>query len=81
VRVPTAQRRLADRVTIVRACTLTRTDAGGSTVAVVDRRADWFALLADEFGLTFEGAAPAALDRLWDTVRAAHEAHTTARQP
>lgn len=75
VRVPTAQRRQRDRVTIVRACTVTRAGAGGDERSIVDRRADWFALLADDFGLTFDGVAPAALDRLWATARNAHEAH------
>ena len=42
---------------------------------MVERRADWFALVADEFGLTFEGVDPAALDRLWGVVLGAHEAH------
>ncbi len=74
VRVPTAQRRLVDRVTIVRACTVTRADAAGSTKVIVDQRGDWFELLADEFGLTFDGIAPSAVDRLWTVVQAAHQA-------
>ena len=78
VRVPTAQRRQRDRVTIVRACTLTRAGVGVDDRLVVDRRDDWFALLADEFGLTFDGVDRAALDRLWNVVRASHEAHQTA---
>ena len=76
--MPTAQRRQRDRVTIVRACTLTRVGEGVDDRLVVDRRDDWFALLADEFGLTFDGVDPAALDRLWNVVRASHEAHQTA---
>jgi N-hydroxyarylamine O-acetyltransferase len=75
VRVPTAQRRRRDRLTIVRACTVTRADAHGADVTVVDARADWYALLADEFGLTYAGVAPAALDRLWSVVEASHAAH------
>ena len=62
----------------MRACTLTRAGVGVDDRLVVDRRDDWFALLADEFGMTFDGVAPAALDRLWNVVRASHEAHQTA---
>ena len=53
-------------------CAPARSPAPASTTdapLVVDQRADWFALVADEFGLTFEGVDPAALDRLWRVVR------------
>lgn len=80
VRVPTAQRRQGDRVTIVRACTFTRVGAGIDELHVVDRRADWFALLADEFGLTYADVDPAALDRLWAVVSTSHRDHLAARE-
>ncbi len=76
MRVPTVQRRLTDRVTIVRACTVTRSDAAGSTKTIVDQRGDWFELIADEFGLTFDGIAESAVDRLWTVVQAAHQARS-----
>lgn len=75
VRVPTAQRRRTDGISIVRACTFTRAGSTTDAPLVVEQRADWFALVAAEFGLTFEGVDPAALDRLWRVVRGAHEAH------
>ncbi len=79
VRVPTAQRRRVDGLTIVRACTFTRAGADLLEPVIVDRRVDWFSLMADEFGLTYEGVDPVALDRLWRVVHAAHEAHLARR--
>jgi arylamine N-acetyltransferase len=79
VRVPTAQRRRVDGITIVRACTFTTAGTIATQPIVIAQRADWFALVADEFGLTFEGVGPAALDRLWRVVVGAHEAHLAHR--
>ena len=73
-RVPTAQRRTASGTTILRACTLTHVGDASPPPRVVDTRDEWFALVAEEFGLTYEGVPVAATDRLWSVVLAAHRA-------
>lgn len=61
----------ADGVDVLRACTLTRIDGAGTTRATIDREDDWFAVLADLFGLSFDAA-----DRrvLWPRAQAQHAA-------
>jgi len=81
VKVPTAQRRTAEGTTILRACTLTHVGATRSAPTFVTDRGEWFALAAEEFGLTYAGVPDAAKDRLWTTVLGAHrswEAQQTA---
>ncbi|HEV7206155.1 MAG TPA: arylamine N-acetyltransferase [Jatrophihabitans sp.] len=74
VRVPMAERRDATGVDVIRGLVLSRIGAGARTDEPVTRRADWFDVLADVFDLTFEASTPAARDRLWATVLAAHQA-------
>ena len=80
VRSVTAQRRDATGADILRALTLTRMTLAGDTQRVVDDRDEWFAVLADVFGLHLAGTAPAARDRLWVHANAAHEAHVVTRR-
>jgi arylamine N-acetyltransferase len=74
VRVATAQRRDATGVDVLRGLVLSRVGAGATQGSPLTERADWFAALADVFGLHFEATASPHLDRLWDRVSAAHEA-------
>ena len=72
VRVAMAERRLATGVDVIRG--LVRTQVGGSAAGqtVYTRRGDWFAVLAEEFGLRFDASPPEAVDRLWERVQANH---------
>jgi len=74
VRTVSVQRRQSNKVAAVRALTHTvRTDSGVATRVVRDR-SEWFALLADDFLLNLSGVDRSALDRLWDSANAAHQA-------
>jgi arylamine N-acetyltransferase len=72
VRVATVQRRDAGGVDIVRGLVLTRVGEAESRTVLDDRR-DYFAVLADVFGLTLEDVTPAERDALWRRVTVAHE--------
>jgi N-hydroxyarylamine O-acetyltransferase len=74
VTTATAQRRDATGVDILRSCTLTRTEASRTSRTVIDRPGDWYAALADVFGITLADVGPAERRALWDRVRAQHEA-------
>ena len=74
VTVATAQRRYADRFVVLRACTLSRIEASGTTTEVVERREDWFAALAEVFDLRLVDLDADDQERLWQRVRAQHEA-------
>lgn len=74
VRNPIAQRRLDDRVTMLRGLTLSTRDASGTQSRLIDDRQDWFSVLADELLLQLNGVGSTARDRLWARARAAHEA-------
>jgi arylamine N-acetyltransferase len=67
VKVLTAQRRLADRVEVIRGLRLEVIEEGGTTTRDLVDRDEWFATLAETFGLRFDDVAPAALDLLWET--------------
>jgi arylamine N-acetyltransferase len=75
VRVATAQHRDNTGVDIIRGLIHTRVSDGRATewAPLVDR-ADWFEVLADVFGLRFNGIEPELLDRLWARVLDAHKA-------
>lgn len=73
VRVATAQLRHQDGLTAVRALTHTTLDHNGRASRFVTERGEWFALLADEFSLTFDDVDGDAKDRLWANANAAHE--------
>jgi len=80
VRNVVAQRRHAHGVSAVRSLGYTRLDTNGSTTRIVDDRAEWFALLADEFSLDFVGVDASAKDRLWASACASHEAWVAANE-
>lgn len=73
VQVAMAERRDATGVDVVRGLVLTRIGEGARTAEPVTRRAAWFDLLAEVFGLRPETMTPEARDRLWARVRAAHD--------
>ena len=82
VRVATAQRRDATGVDVAAGPRAHRGSATGAADGTpLTERADWFAALADVFGLRFEAPPPDALDRLWDRVLAAHRAWEAAPTP
>lgn len=82
VRLVTVQRRDATGVDILRGLMLTRVGEGevARTAPLTERR-DWFAVLADVFGLTFASTPPEALDRLWERSLATHRAWEAAGRP
>lgn len=74
VRTAVVQRRDATGVDQVRGCVLSRVDGAGVRSSELTTQAEWFAALADVFGLTLDDLDPAARGALWRRVRAAHEA-------
>jgi N-hydroxyarylamine O-acetyltransferase len=68
------QRRDAEGVDIMLGLGLRRVDESNAPGRALTARAEWFAALADVFGLRFDGVEPAALDRLWQKTYAAHRA-------
>jgi arylamine N-acetyltransferase len=81
VRVATAQRRDADGVDIIRGCVLTRVQDGEAIGVDLTERADWFAALADVFGLPLDHLAPEARDALWARTLSGHRAWVDAGRP
>lgn len=76
----TAQLRRGDGTDMLRGCALSRRTGDETQLDIVDRRDDWFVLLADRFGIR-PAASPAELDALWRRVVTAHETwDRTARQ-
>lgn len=75
------QSRRSDHTLILRGCVLTRTDGGGRESRDVDRRGEWFQLLADEFGIRLDDVDDAGRDALWARIRSAHEAWDGAGRP
>jgi arylamine N-acetyltransferase len=73
LKTATAQRRDATGVDILRSCTLTRIDVTGTRHRVLESEGEWFAALADVFGLTLADVAPDERHALWLRVRAQHE--------
>src|SRR3954447_3770123 len=76
VRVASAQRRNEFGADILRGLELSRVGEGASPPAALTRRDDWFAAVADVFGLRFDGVDTVALDRLWSKLSADHETWT-----
>jgi arylamine N-acetyltransferase len=81
VQVATAQRRDATGVDVMRGLVLTRVGAGTGPAEPLTDRSDWFAALADVFGLRFDGAPTDRLDTLWERVLAAHLRWQDVAQP
>jgi N-hydroxyarylamine O-acetyltransferase len=81
VRNVVAQRRQQHGVTWLRALTRGQRDSSGTTTSFVTNRDEWFALLADEFFLSFDGVDSDSKDRLWTSARTAHEAWVEQEAP
>jgi N-hydroxyarylamine O-acetyltransferase len=79
VRNVVAQRRERNGVSAIRSLSHTQLDMTGWTTRIIDDRAEWFALLADEYSLHFAEVDSAAKDRLWSSAYASHEAWVAAR--
>jgi N-hydroxyarylamine O-acetyltransferase len=79
VRTATAQRRYRDRFVVLRSCTLSRIEASGTSIEVIDRREDWFAALGDLFDLRLIDVGAAEKRALWERVLAQHEAWAAER--
>lgn len=71
VRTMTAFLRDADGVDALRGLVLRREPDGGQGRTITDR-ADWFAALADVFGLRFDAVDEAARERMWRRVNDDH---------
>lgn len=74
VQKPVAIRRDAGGADLLRGCVLARVDAGGRHEQQIDTATDWFAALADVFGLTLEDVDTDERVELWRRTRAAFEA-------
>ncbi|CAN5537037.1 arylamine N-acetyltransferase [soil metagenome] len=74
VRTVSVQRRKLGEILVMRSLTFTSLTNSRTEQRVVSNRGEWFALLADEFLLRFDGVSPNALDRLWNSATAAHRA-------
>ncbi|MCU1465434.1 MAG: hypothetical protein JWM72_1362 [Actinomycetia bacterium] len=81
LQVAMAEHRDATGVDVVRGLVLARVGADAASSEPLTARSDWFAVLADEFGLRFDASAPGTLDRLWDGVLATHRAWEEAGRP
>ena len=73
VRTCVVRRRDASGVDSLLGCVLRRTGEGAFN-RVLDNPGDWYAAMADVFGLTLADLGPDDRDRLWRRVYAAHEA-------
>jgi N-hydroxyarylamine O-acetyltransferase len=74
VRTLVVKRRHATGVDMLRGLLLTRLNAGEERQEQIDASPDLFGTLADVFGLTLDDVHAAERARLWQRVRAAHEA-------
>lgn len=81
LQVAIAERRDATGVDVVRGLVLMRIGDGAATSEPLEERSEWFGALAEVFDLRFDGTAPELLDRLWESVVAAHHAWTAAGRP
>ena len=80
VRVATAQLRRAEEVSVLRGCVFTRTGWRGRQEREITTMAEWYGLLADEFGLLLDDLDAAARESLWRRVRTAHQRWTAVQQ-
>nr|WP_269091060.1 arylamine N-acetyltransferase [Actinopolymorpha cephalotaxi] len=81
VRKFVVQARRADHTLVLRGCVLTRVDADGRTDRDVSAEDEWFGLLCNEFGLRVDAVGADLLSKLWQRVRASHEAWDRAGRP
>ncbi|MGW3097369.1 arylamine N-acetyltransferase family protein [Streptomyces sp. NPDC001102] len=73
VQVPMAERRDATGADVIRGLVLSRIGDGGRRHEPVTRRAEWFDLLADLFGLQLHTMAAERREQLWTYVLSAHQ--------
>jgi N-hydroxyarylamine O-acetyltransferase len=76
VQVPMAERRDATSVDVVRGLIRSRIGTGAYVRDPITAEADYFAMLADDFGIRFEPHTPQR-ERLWNAALAAHRAWET----
>jgi len=81
VQVPMAERRDAKGVDVIRGLVLCRIGSGARTDEPLQQRADYFAVLADVFGLGLDHMPRPVRDRLWKRVTVAHRAWEAAGRP
>lgn len=86
VRVASVQRRDSAGVDLLKGLVLTRvglpaTAGRRDSSVVLERREDYFAALADVYGIILDDLAPAEKDALWSRLLAAHEEWLAAQQP
>ncbi|MFI8230941.1 arylamine N-acetyltransferase [Streptomyces sp. NPDC085900] len=72
VQVPMAERRDATGADVMRGLVLSRIGDGARTHEPVPRRAEWFGLLADLFGLRLHALPAETREQLWINVCSAH---------
>ncbi|TVT62870.1 arylamine N-acetyltransferase [Amycolatopsis rhizosphaerae] len=75
LRTLTVQRRDADSINLVRALTLTRIEASGTSRTVLESPEQWWSALTDVFGLSSASYRPEQRDELWRKAVDQHEAH------
>jgi arylamine N-acetyltransferase len=74
VRTATFQRRRAGRVDVLRARMLSRVERAGTHTTLLADEREWFAALADVFGLALPDVDAAERRALWERVRVQHDA-------
>jgi N-hydroxyarylamine O-acetyltransferase len=74
VRTATVQRRRAGGLDILRARTLSRVEGGATRARLLADESEWFAVLADVFGLQMADVGEEERRGLWERVAAQHEA-------
>jgi arylamine N-acetyltransferase len=72
VQVAMAERRRSTGVDVIRGLVRTQVGDGAGADQIYTRRDDWFAVLADDFGVHFDASSPDAADRLWERVLSGH---------
>jgi len=81
VRSAVVGRRDAFAKEVLRGRVFTRIDAAGRSERTIETRGEWFALLADVFGLHLREVDGAARERLWARVSAEHEKWLAGSRP
>ncbi|GAA4602643.1 arylamine N-acetyltransferase [Actinoallomurus liliacearum] len=79
VRTCTVMRRDAGGADVLTGCVLRRVGVGAGRREVLETRTEWYAVLADLFGLTLTDLDDADRETLWTRVRGAHEAWSAGR--
>jgi N-hydroxyarylamine O-acetyltransferase len=79
VRTATFQRRHAHHVDVLRARSLSRVERNATRTTLLANEREWFAALADVFGIDLADVDAAERRALWERVRAQHEAWVAQR--